>query len=62
MGEGAGGVSTHSKFSSEVLLLILHLAVGILQTRSAKVLSLEWRAVSSFKRRLRQGGAGVTPA
>jgi hypothetical protein len=25
MGEGAGGVSTHSKFSSEVLLLILHL-------------------------------------
>lgn len=38
MGEGAGGVSTHSKFSSEVLLLILHLAVGILQTRSAEVL------------------------
>jgi hypothetical protein len=26
MGEGAGGVSTHSKFSSEVLLLIVHLA------------------------------------
>lgn len=25
-GEGAGGVSTHSKFSSEVLLLILHFA------------------------------------
>lgn len=27
-GEGAGGVSTHSKFSSEVLLLILHFAGG----------------------------------
>ena len=26
VGEGAGGVSTHSKFSSEVLLLILRLA------------------------------------
>lgn len=26
VGEGAGGVSTHSKFSSEVLLLILHTA------------------------------------
>ena len=38
MGEGAGGVSTHSKFSSEVLLLILQPCRGILQDTRAKVL------------------------
>jgi hypothetical protein len=54
MGEGAGGVSTHSKFSSEVLLLILHLADEFCKTQSKGVESFGWRAVS-FKRKLRQG-------
>jgi hypothetical protein len=40
-GEGAGGVSTHSKFSSDVLLLILHLAGGFCKMRSRDVGFLE---------------------
>jgi len=46
MGEGAGGVSTHSKFSSEVLLLILHLAGEFCKTQSRDVESCKMRAVS----------------
>jgi hypothetical protein len=34
VGEGAGGVSTHSKFSSEVLLLILRTAEQFCKTKS----------------------------
>jgi hypothetical protein len=46
VGEGAGGVSTHSKVSSEVLLLILHLAEEFCNTQSKGVESFGWRAVS----------------
>lgn len=46
-GDGAGGVSTHSKFSSDVLLLIFAACRRILQTLSKALLGLRfWRAVS----------------
>ncbi|KAH8633640.1 cyclopropane-fatty-acyl-phospholipid synthase [Alternaria alternata] len=37
VGEGAGGVSTHSKFSSEVLLLILRTAEQFCKMGSKRV-------------------------
>lgn len=39
-GEGAGGVSTHSKLSSDVLLLIFAACRGILQDAEAELLGV----------------------